>query len=50
MADFGEKLVADGVMDSAELQGLHEDWARVSADPHAFIYTPVMVQIVARKR
>jgi SAM-dependent methyltransferase len=50
MADFGEKLVSDGVMDSAELRGLHEDWARVATDPQAFIYTPVLVQIVAKKR
>jgi cyclopropane fatty-acyl-phospholipid synthase-like methyltransferase len=50
MADFGEKLVDDGVMAAADLQDLRTDWARASTDPRAFIYTPVLVQIVAKKR
>jgi SAM-dependent methyltransferase len=50
MSDFGEKLVEGGFMTAAEHHGLHEDWARASSDPLAFIYTPVLVQIVARRR
>ena len=50
MADFGDKLVADRLMTSAELRDLHEDWVRVSTDSRAFIYTPVLVQVVATRR
>jgi SAM-dependent methyltransferase len=49
MTDFGETLAADGLMSNDELRELREDWARASADPQAFIYTPVLIQIVARK-
>jgi ubiquinone/menaquinone biosynthesis C-methylase UbiE len=49
MTDFGEKLVAGGFMRAAELSDLQHDWARASSDPLAFIYTPVLVQTVARK-
>jgi SAM-dependent methyltransferase len=50
MADFGETLVADGLMPRTDLQALRDDWTRISTAPHAFIYTPVLVQVVATKR
>lgn len=49
MTDFGDKLVADGLMSDEELRGLREDWAAASVNPDAFIYTPVLLQVVARK-
>jgi len=49
MEDFGDRLVAEGLMNDDELQGLRHDWREVSGDPQAFIYTPILVQIVARK-
>ena len=50
MSDFGDKLADGGFMGADEVRELREDWARASQDPLAFIYTPVLVQIVARKR
>lgn len=49
MSDFGDKLAAGGFMSADEVRDLHEDWARAARDPLAFIHTPVLVQIVARK-
>jgi SAM-dependent methyltransferase len=49
MTDFGAKLVDGGYMRGTERQALEEDWGRASADPNAFIHTPVLVQIVARR-
>ncbi|HYC48125.1 MAG TPA: methyltransferase domain-containing protein [Burkholderiales bacterium] len=50
MEDFGDTLEAQGFMTAAELQALRNDWAARSASRDAFIYTPVLLQIVARKR
>jgi hypothetical protein len=50
MTDFGDKLVADGLMSDEELRGLREDWTVASGNADAFIYTPVLLQVVARKR
>jgi SAM-dependent methyltransferase len=47
--DFGEKLVADRLMTADDLQCLKNDWTRLSRQPTAFIYTPVLLQVVARK-
>jgi ubiquinone/menaquinone biosynthesis C-methylase UbiE len=49
MADFGERLVAESFMPPEALRDLETEWQEVSSDPGAFIYTPVLVQIVARK-
>jgi len=49
MEDFGEKLAADGLMTPAELQDLKNGWAVASRQPHAFMHTPLLLQIVARK-
>ena len=34
---------------AGELQHLQNDWALASSNPNAFIYTPVLIQLVARK-
>lgn len=47
--DFGDKLAADGLMTPAELQDLRRGWTAASRQPHAFIHTPLLLQIVARK-
>ena len=50
MEDFGEKLRDEGFMTEEELASLRRDWPARSASRDAFIYTPVLLQIVARKR
>jgi precorrin-6B methylase 2 len=47
--DFGEKLAAGGFMSAQALEHLRADWRSASAAPDAFIYTPILVQIVASK-
>jgi hypothetical protein len=31
------------------MDGLQRDWADLSGQPHAFIYTPILLQIVAER-
>jgi hypothetical protein len=31
------------------LEALRSDWASASRDPNTFIYTPLLLQVVARK-
>lgn len=50
IADFGAKLVSDGLMTADELKHLQHDWAEISKRPDAFIHTPTLLQIVARKK
>ena len=47
--DFGDQLAAEGLMSVESLEGLREDWLRISREPHAFIHTPLLIQIVAEK-
>jgi ubiquinone/menaquinone biosynthesis C-methylase UbiE len=49
ISDFGEKLVAAELMTAHDLRCLRQDWRERSSDPSAFIYTPVLLQVVARK-
>jgi ubiquinone/menaquinone biosynthesis C-methylase UbiE len=49
MEDFGDTLVSNGLMSAGALQHLQQDWALASSNPNAFIYTPVLLQLVARK-
>ncbi|HYH41573.1 MAG TPA: methyltransferase domain-containing protein [Burkholderiales bacterium] len=49
VADFGDKLAAEGYMTRDELEMLRTDWAAASGTPDAFIYTPILLQVVARK-
>ncbi len=47
--DFGEKLAADGLMGADELLDLRHDWAEASRPSDAFIHTPLLLQVVARR-
>jgi hypothetical protein len=47
--DFGETLAADGHMSAEDVAHLRQEWARASLMPDAFIHTPLLLQIVARK-
>ena len=49
MEDFGDKLVSHGFMTAEALQHLQDEWPLASKNPNAFIYTPVLLQLVARK-
>ena len=49
MEDFGAKLVAESFMSAHALRELEIGWSQVAREPGAFIYTPVLVQIVARR-
>jgi hypothetical protein len=49
MQDFGDKLVSNRFMTAETLEHLQHDWLLVSKNPNAFIYTPVLLQLVARK-
>lgn len=49
MADFGDTLVSNGFMTAGALRHLQHDWTLASSNPDAFIYTPVLLQLVARK-
>lgn len=45
--DFGPTFVAEGLLQSEQLDALHRDWADMSGQPDAFIYTPILLQVVA---
>ncbi len=47
--DFGPRFVEMGLLHTAEWEALQRDWATVSAQPHAFIHTPVLLQVVAER-
>jgi SAM-dependent methyltransferase len=47
--DFGDTLAAEGLLGADELRDLRLDWHDASGRPGAFIYTPVLLQVVARK-
>ena len=47
--DFGQKFVEEGLLRPDQLDGLQRDWADFSGQPHAFIYTPILLQIVAER-
>jgi hypothetical protein len=49
MEDFGDTLVSNGFMTAGDLRTLQHDWALASANTDAFIFTPVLLQLVARK-
>lgn len=49
MDDFAEKLAADGLMSGEEVRNLRCDWSAASAAPNAFIHTPILAQVIARK-
>ena len=47
--DFGEKLVADGLISPDEMRALRVDWSDALGQPGVFIHTPLLLQVVARK-
>jgi SAM-dependent methyltransferase len=47
--DFGDTLTREGVMCDEALRQLRTDWLRVSTQANAFIHTPILLQVVARK-
>jgi SAM-dependent methyltransferase len=47
--DFAPKFVDEGLIQRIEWETLQRDWATLSAQPHAFIYTPILVQVVAER-
>jgi ubiquinone/menaquinone biosynthesis C-methylase UbiE len=49
MEDFGHTLVSNGFMTAEALRNLQHDWTLASSNPDAFIHTPLLLQLVARK-
>lgn len=47
--DFGPKFVETDLLSSTEWVMLQRDWAALSQQPHAFIYTPVLLQVIAER-
>jgi SAM-dependent methyltransferase len=48
--DFGPGFVADGLLAPGEWDQLQRDWSALSTNPHGFIYTPVLLQVIAERR
>jgi len=47
--DFSPKFVEQGLLQPQQLQALERDWADLSGQPHAFIYTPILLQVIAER-
>jgi SAM-dependent methyltransferase len=47
--DFGPRFVESGLLRSDEWDTLQRDWAAFSNHPHAFMYTPILLQVVAER-
>lgn len=47
--DFGPKFVEEGLLQRQQLDALLRDWAVRSSQPHAFIYTPILLQVIAER-
>lgn len=47
--DFGPRFVELGLMRPDEWDALQRDWALSSQQPHSFIYTPVLLQVIAER-
>jgi SAM-dependent methyltransferase len=47
--DFGPRFVESGLLLSSEWDALLRDWALFSSQPNSFIYTPVLLQVVAER-
>ena len=50
MRDFGPTFVAEGLLAGSEWDQLQQDWSARSTEPHAFMYTPVLLQVIAERR
>ena len=49
MRDFAPKFVETGLLSSDEWDALQQDWAAFSEQPDAFIYTPILLQVIAER-
>lgn len=47
--DFGPRFVETGLLRPEEWDGLQRDWAQFSQQPDAFIYTPVLLQVITER-
>ena len=47
--DFGPKFVEEGLLQPQQLEMLKQDWADLSSQPHAFINTPILLQVIAER-
>ena len=47
--DFAPKFVEAGLLSSDEWNALQHDWAALSEQPHSFIYTPILLQVIAER-
>ena len=47
--DFGPKFVEIGLLREDECHALQRDWQDLSGRPHSFIYTPILLQVVAER-
>jgi SAM-dependent methyltransferase len=45
--DFGPKFVETGLLQSDQWDALQRDWAIRSQEPNSFIYTPILLQVIA---
>jgi ubiquinone/menaquinone biosynthesis C-methylase UbiE len=46
---YGRSLVQQGKFEAADQEAFEREWAAASANPHARFYTPLLLEIVARK-
>jgi SAM-dependent methyltransferase len=47
--DFGPRFVELALLRPDEWEALQRDWTSLSHQPHAFIYTPVLLQVIAER-
>jgi SAM-dependent methyltransferase len=47
--DFGPKFVEAGLLRQHEWDALQRHWATLSEQPHSFIYTPILLQVIAER-
>jgi SAM-dependent methyltransferase len=47
--DFGPRFRDEGLLRTDEWDALQRDWAALTQQPDAFIYTPILLQVVAER-
>lgn len=48
--DFAPTFVEEELLRPQQLDALERDWADLSRQPHAFIYTPILLQVIAERQ
>ena len=48
--DFGPTFVEGGLLRQDEWEALQREWELFSDQPHSFIYTPILLQVIAERR